>query len=301
MTASRVGGLLLRGVRHPLAALLWSVLLIVVLIALAFAALRALGLQQASGHLQFGSLAQALVATLALVIVARVVERQPPSNVGLSPRKAPRDLGLGAIAGVGLMALVVGILALAGAYRATWNPLSGHTDTLLATLVLLAFAAYTEEVLFRAILFRHLESWAGSGPALVLSSLLFGAVHLGNPNASWLAALAIALEAGILLGAVWMLTRSLWAVWTLHLGWNWAQGSLFGLSVSGLEVRGVLHGTLTGDPLWTGGDFGPEAGLVAILIAGTAGGLVLARAIRTGCWRPNPWRPRWRFWERSRA
>ena len=91
--------------------------------------------------------------------------------------------------------------------------------------------------MFRGVLFRWLEEFGGSWVALLLTSVLFGAAHLANPNASWIAAIGIALEAGVMLGAAYMLTRSLWLPMGLHAAWNFTQGEIFDIPVSGTKVR----------------------------------------------------------------
>lgn len=283
----RPTGIVVRIARHPLAVMIWAVLSTVILafpIGFLFYAL----MGPVSGPSLSGSVVKALASTLALLGVSRWIERRRPSEVGFAPEHAVRGALLGGVAGVVLISTVIGLLALAGAYQAVWAAAS--PQLLLGSIMALVFAAWFEEVFFRAILFRCLEGWGGSGAALLGSSLLFGLAHLGNPNAGWVPAIAIAIEAGVMLGAVWMWTRSLWAVWGLHFAWNWTQGGLFGAPVSGLPFSGLLKGSLHGDPLWTGGTFGPEAGLVAVLVCGTAGGLALAHVIRQGGWRPSPLR-----------
>ena len=281
--------MLIRVARHPLMVLLWSLVAMGIFSAVLGLFVAAFVGEQ-SGQQSLGPwpLVTAASSTLALVVVARWIERRKLPEVGLAGEHAVRDVGLGVLAGVMLLSIVMGLLALTGGYSAVWDPAS--TRDIVLTVVIILFAAWFEEVLFRAIIFRHIEGWAGSGAALLVSSLFFGTAHLGNPDSGWLPSIAIAIEAGLMLGAVWMWTRSLWAVWGLHLAWNWTQGGLFGAPVSGTPFSGLFRGTLSGDPLWTGGDFGPEAGLVAVLVCGTAGVLALVFAVRKGAWRPCPWR-----------
>jgi hypothetical protein len=112
---------------------------------------------------------------------------------------------------------------------------------------------------------------------------LFGAAHLFNPGATWFSSFAIAVEAGILLGAVYMLTRHLWAAMGLHAAWNFTQGWIFGLPVSGGRGgTGLFNGELTGSEWLTGGAFGLEASVAAVAVATTAGVAILAVAIRQG-------------------
>jgi uncharacterized protein len=94
---------------------------------------------------------------------------------------------------------------------------------------------------------------------------------------------AIALEAGIFLGAAYMLTRRLWFVIGAHFGWNFAEGAIFGLSVSGNQAKGgVIQGTLAGPPLLSGGSFGVEASLPAVLVCLAAAAALLVLAHRRG-------------------
>jgi uncharacterized protein len=95
--------------------------------------------------------------------------------------------------------------------------------------------------------------------ALVISGLVFGLLHVANPNATLLAGLAIAIEAGILLGGVYMLTRRLWLAMGLHLAWNLTQGGVYGVAVSGHAMDGLLESALSGPAWLSGGAFGAEA------------------------------------------
>jgi membrane protease YdiL (CAAX protease family) len=159
----------------------------------------------------------------------------------------------------------------------------GSLNGLLAALIVPTMgAAVTEEMLFRGILFRWLEQFGGSWLALLLTSVMFGATHLGNPNATWIGAIGIAFEAGVMLGAAYMLTRSLWLPMGLHAAWNFTQGEVFDIPVSGTEVHGLVDARLCCNPLLTGGGFGLEASLIAIAIATAFGLWLLWLAIRKG-------------------
>ena len=92
---------------------------------------------------------------------------------------------------------------------------------------------FTEELLFRGILFRWIEEFGGSWAALAVTSALFGLAHIFNPGATWFSSFAIAVEAGVLLGGAYMLTRNLWLAMGLHAGWNFTQGEIFDVPVSG--------------------------------------------------------------------
>jgi hypothetical protein len=160
---------------------------------------------------------------------------------------------------------------------------AGDPSSLVAALIASAlFPAVSEELVFRGILFRWLEEWGGSWVALLLTSALFGAAHLMNPHASPIAAVGIALEAGVMLGAAYMLTRSLWLPMGLHAAWTFAQGEIYDIPVSGTDVLGLIDARLSGPPLLTGNGFGLEASLIAIVVATLFGLWLLRLAIRKG-------------------
>ena len=204
----------------------------------------------------------------------------------LDPRGAGREWAAGWLVGALLFAAVVAIVWLAGAYRI--DGVNGWA-TIWGMMAMAIVSGVVEEILFRGILFRHLESLLGSGIALALSGLSFGLMHLMNPHASFTAGLAIAVEAGLMLGALYMLTRRLWAAIGLHMSWNFFQGWAFGLPVSGGEGAGYVRGVLTGPEWLTGGAFGLEASVVALAICTAAGIAILLLARRRGRWMPPIW------------
>ena len=166
-----------------------------------------------------------------------------------------------------------------GGYRVTGtNPAS----VLVPVLALAIFSGVFEEIIARGLVFRLLEQWLGTWTALALSSLLFGFLHMLNPHATVLAAAAISIEAGLLLGALYLLTRRLWMAIGLHMAWNFTQGGVYGVAVSGLETPGLLFNTMQGPAILTGGAFGAEASLPAVIICTSLGLWVLYLAHRKG-------------------
>lgn len=218
---------------------------------------------------------------LLLIAYALVIRR-----LGENPRddfrdsRALRRLGIGLFAGFAVFSVAVAIAAVLGIYRIT-GP--GDASNLLAALLASAiFPAISEELVFRGILFRWIEEFGGSWLALLLTSAFFGAAHLHNPGASPIAAIGIAFEAGVMLGAAYMLTRSLWLPMGIHAAWNFTQGEIFDIPVSGTTVHGLVDAQLVGPPLLTGGSFGLEASLIAIGVATLFGLWLLSLAIRKG-------------------
>ncbi len=198
-----------------------------------------------------------------MIAVERVTAGKPLVAIGLGRCNASRDLALGAALGAGLFTIVVMELALGGFYRVTAVHVT--RDLALAALLLLPSAAI-EELLFRGVLFRLVEEWLGTWIALAVSAAIFGAAHAANPGATWVSSLAIALEAGVLLGAAFVVTRNLWFPIGLHFAWNFFEGPVYGTQVSGRSfLESAVDARVTGPSLFTGGSFGPEAGLFAIV------------------------------------
>ncbi|MGH9602307.1 MAG: lysostaphin resistance A-like protein, partial [Terriglobales bacterium] len=184
-----------------------------------------------------------------------------------------RESLLGTALGAGLVTLAVVAIAILGsvAFRRidAGRPLGVLLWSLALQLLVLAVAAMLEEVAFRGYPFQRLVEGAGPVWALIILNGLFGAVHLGNPHASFWGFLNT-VAIGIVLGIAYLRTRALWLPWGIHFGWNATLGVGFGLPVSGtLQFQTVVAGTAEG-PVWlTGGGYGIEAsatGAVVILI-----------------------------------
>ncbi|GGD33511.1 CAAX amino protease [Microbacterium faecale] len=205
--------------------------------------------------------ASAVAGVLAYAWLVRITERRAVTEVAVRGSVPP--LVAGVAFGVVLFAIVIGIVASFGGYHVVGM---GSGSALAVQVGVMAVAATTEELAFRGVLFRIIEERAGTWAALVGSSALFGALHLINPEATLWGAFAIAVEAGGMLGAAYVVTRSLWLPIGLHFGWNIAESGIFGTVVSGSTASsGLLEGVTSGPTLLTGGAFGPEAGLPAVL------------------------------------
>lgn len=218
-------------------------------------------------------------ALLAYRLLVRWVERRPV--VELARAGAVAAVGRGMLLGSALFVVVIGLIAAFGGYRVTGF---GSVFGLIAVMGIMAVGAVVEEVLFRGILFRLVEELAGTWGALIVSGLLFGVLHLVNPAATVWGALAIAIEAGLMLGAAYAATRRLWVPIAIHFGWNVALSGIFGAVVSGAdgEPVGLLRAAMRGPAVLTGGGFGPEASIVSILVCSAATVLFLRSARRRG-------------------
>ncbi len=205
----------------------------------------------------------------------------------VAPRNRWAGLGKGALLGFGLFCAMLLLIGMFGG----WDGLSsGSFLGALGIAGMMASVATMEEVLFRGVLFRILEERTGTVIALVVSSLLFGMTHIVNTNATLWGALSIGLTGGAMLAAAYVVTRSLWFPIGLHFAWNFTHAGVFGIAVSGSDnvPDGLLHLGIEGPAVLTGGTFGPEASLMALLVCFTATALMLSQAARTGRIRPRP-------------
>jgi hypothetical protein len=211
---------------------------------------------------------------LASAVMLHWVDRRPFGALGfaLDPRAAS-DSAVGFAVGGGLLGGAVLLLAVAGTARwvADAGTVPEYAAALARTLAMFAVAAAMEEVMFRGYPFQALVQGIGVWPAVMASSLLFALAHTGNDHANWLGLTNIFL-AGIMLAVAYLRTRSLWFATALHAGWNWVMSALLDFPVSGGQFDTPLYDAReTGADWWTGGAFGPEAGLAATLaiVAGT--------------------------------
>ena len=183
--------------------------------------------------------------------------------------------GLARRMGAHRLTLVALVLVVLGYYRIDGlNPWA----YLLPALAMALTAGVIEELLFRGVLFRVIEESLGSWVAMVVSSAVFGASHLFNPQATLVGALAISVEAGLMLAAAFMVTRRLWLAMGVHMAWNYTQSAVFsGVVSGGVSTPGLVRITIDGPDLLTGGSFGLEASGVAFVLCTTAGPALLLR------------------------
>lgn len=209
---------------------------------------------------------------------ARFIEQRPPSDLALGP--LPRELGIGLLVGSGLYTAGVLVLMVLGFARIEGtNPVS----IMIPAIAMALSSGFLEELLFRGALFRIVEDWLGSWASVLISSVVFGFVHLMNPAATLTGAIFISIEAGLLLAAAYMLTRRLWLGIGFHISWNYTQSAVFGGVVSGgVAEPGLFKTVITGPDLITGGSFGLEASLIPCLLATSTGVVLAVMAVRRG-------------------
>ncbi len=251
--------------------------------------------QRGQNSLVVSILAEGLTATGALLafwIMVRFFDKRPWATAGFNLSALPAGL-LGGFA-LGALMLTVGVGILAG-LRMYYVTAVVPSVLILVPLLLYFCVALFEETLFRGYIFQTLEGRWGSGVALGVTSLLFGLAHLGNPvpgASHWMRVagpVQICLEAGLPMGAAYLLTRNLWFPIGIHWGWNYFEEPIYGCPDSGTHTpHTLLHAVFSGPSFVTGGPFGPEAGVVLLAVGTLTGILLLWAAVRRGQWQPRP-------------
>ncbi|MFC7979160.1 CPBP family intramembrane glutamic endopeptidase [Streptomyces cinereoruber] len=215
-------------------------------------------------------------------VMRRAARRSTPE---IARYGAAREVLLGGGIGLGFILVSALLITAFGGYSFAWAG-DGFMSVVWAAVVVQIGAAVTEELLFRGLALQALEQVWGSWAAVVVTSLFFGLAHLGAPGANAWSGLAIALEAGVLLGAAFLWRRSIWFVVGLHFAWNTTE-QLLGIPVSGHAPEGLFAVDVHGSPLLTGGGFGLEASIMPVLMGVAIAVPMLVRAHRNGGVKPR--------------
>ncbi len=217
----------------------------------------------------FSNLAECFAITVSIIYARRFLDKRTFASLGLKANThAVADLLAGFIIAFLMMAFIY--LVVYGFKWMTFEGFAWQKDGLspainqsLIWLVIFIIVGWQEELLSRGYQLQNLSDGFNLIWGVILSSLIFSGLHLFNPGATWTSTLGIFL-AGLFLAYGYVLTRQLWLPIGLHIGWNFFEGTIFGFPVSGLNSYTLLRIQVTGPSLWTGGEFGPEAGLLLL-------------------------------------
>ncbi|BBB62763.1 membrane protein [Undibacterium sp. KW1] len=233
----------------------------------------------------FRNITAMLLGWLSYAFYVRVIEKRKATELALF--SAWKEWLIGLVLGAMLFVLVLGSLSLLGVFH-----VDGYNDPrlMLKYLPIFVVVAVMEELFFRAMIFRMMEESLGSAVAILISALAFGFAHASNPGATVFSSIAIALEAGIAFGAAYMLTRRLALCIAMHFSWNFTQGAVFSVAVSGTDSKGWLQTHMTGSEWLSGGAFGAEASVLAVFLATLMGVVFLYLAwkkgeVKSGFWK----------------
>ena len=210
----------------------------------------------------------------------KVIEKRSLSSIGFNKNNWLKKYSLGFLIGLAMMSIIVLILFPFGYITVEKNPIQpvGISATASVLIILLGWIIQgaTEEIVTRGWLLNVLSTKYNIGVGLLISSTLFGLMHLTNPNVNYIAVINIILV-GLFYGLYVIKTNDLWAVCGMHSAWNFAQGNIFGFKVSGLDVSvgSLIDLNLVGSDFVTGGIFGPEAGITATFILLASIGILL--------------------------
>jgi len=203
----------------------------------------------------------AMVALYALFV--KWFEKHPAYDIPM--RRLAGDTLRGIAIGFCFFVAVVLVMYAAGIYRFGGFGLERPAE-LVTAFFLFLLVAVGEEIIFRGVLFRWIDEKWGFAVALAVSALLFGLMHLPQPGATLWSSFAIAVEAGLLLGAAYKYSGTLWLPVGIHWAWNFTQGNIFGFEVSGAAAgESLIHPVVSGPDILTGGVFGAEASVITVV------------------------------------
>lgn len=200
-----------------------------------------------------------LLSVVAYIYLYKFYEKRKITE--FSTKRIGRNLTFGILLGLILQSLTILVIYLKGGYSIiSINPIL----YIIPPFAMAFSSAIFEEILFRGIIFRIIEEKLGSYIALLISAIIFGALHLTNPNSSLSAGVGLAIQAGLLLGAAYIYSRSLWFPIAIHFAWNFTQSAIFGANVSGNTIsKTLITSDISGAEWFTGGQFGPEGSIQA--------------------------------------
>jgi membrane protease YdiL (CAAX protease family) len=216
-----------------------------------------------------GQVIELIIFTSSIYIARRFLDKRTFASLGFQvDKQAFADI----FVGIAITFVMMGLIYLAEV-AAGWltfesfawqiEPVSNVIIGVVSFFVVFIFVGYNEELLSRGYHLQTLASGTNMVWGVLISSSIFGIAHLGNPNATWVSAAGI-FFAGIFLAYGYICTGQLWLSIGLHIGWNFFEGVIFGFPVSGLDIYRLLRHHIQGPEIWTGGAFGPEAGLIVL-------------------------------------
>ena len=218
-----------------------------------------------------------IVSIIINILIYKLIERRTIRTMGLTKHRCIPDYLTGAVLGFAMFSAVVGMNYAAGAVRVS-DAVNTERSLLMMIVMFTGWMiqGFSEEFAFRGFMMMSAGTYKKPWFAVIFSAVLFGAAHIGNSGSTVTGVLNVALF-GIIMSLYMLRSDSIWGPAALHTVWNWAQGSFFGLKVSGMEVgQSVLHFEQTDTAAWmNGGSFGLEGGLGTTIIQIVVGVILL--------------------------
>lgn len=207
--------------------------------------------------------------TLSVFLARRFLDKRPIETLGLKLNvQSLFDVltGLGiALLQMGLIYFLMSWLGWISFEGFAWqiDPLSIVIKNTLLFFITFVLVGWNEELLSRGYHLQTIASGTNLFWGVVISSAVFGVLHIANPGATWVSTIGV-FFAGAYLAYGYIRTKQLWLSIGLHIGWNFSEGVVFGFPVSGLDIYALTRIKVQGPEAWTGGAFGPEAGLIVL-------------------------------------
>lgn len=208
-----------------------------------------------------------LITAVVLLLLYNLLIRYVEANDAckIAPRKDISSIGNGLFIGFSYFIIVTVTMSLCGYYHI--KSIQFDWEKQLFSFTLFFLVAVSEEIFFRGILFRMINRRWNIWAALVISALIFGGLHIFNDNATLWSSIAIAIEAGSLLGAAYAYSKNIWLPIGIHWIWNYTQGNILGFPVSGEDnVTSIITPEISGPQWLTGGSFGAETSVISAVI-----------------------------------
>lgn len=233
------------------------------------------------------AVADACMATACYIFIFRIYEQRLIRE--LSRKKFISNAAIGSLAGILLQALIILVIWLAGTFLVVQvNPVS----MLIKPFAFALTAGFVAEIMIIGIVFRLLEEQTGTKIAFFIFIVLFAMMHINVKGATSISVMATAMQAGFMLPAAYVFSRNLWLPIFLHFGWDFAEPGIFGgINPSSSLTHGLLTSKIAGNPLFTGGETGPQDSLQSLLLCLLLGIIFLVLAKKKN----NLIKPRWQI------
>ena len=197
-------------------------------------------------------------------IFTKYVDKEKLRSIGIFKQKLHKDLIIGFL--IGSLSIAFGTCILFLTQKITFVSIHLDLIELIYTVILFSLVAIGEEIVFRAYVLKNLLISFNKYVALFSSSILFSLMHFANPYLNSISVISL-LFAGLLFGITYIQSKSIWMPITIHLSWNLFQ-TIFGYNVSGISSYKLFAIKITGEPRFTGGNFGFEGSIYSIVIQG---------------------------------
>jgi len=232
-----------------------------------------------------GVIIEFFAITVSVFLAVRFIDKRSFESLGL---KLNTQTIYDILIGIGIASLQMGFIYILmlglgwltfEGFAWEFDPINVVITNVLIFFVTFIFVGWNEELLSRGYHLQTIASGLNLFWGVIISSAAFGFLHLRNPNATWVSTAGI-FFAGVYLAYGYLRTRQLWLSIGLHIGWNFFEGVVFGFPVSGLDIYALTRIKVQGPELWTGGAFGPEAGLTVLPSLLLGAGLIYLYTLR---------------------